>query len=108
MSKFLSPQKLQVIATVLLLSFGVFADVFEPSSISAEIEKVFKNISRAFWVDDVAYSLTDAENFVCLYYDSVASRKLEKIPENFQQKISSEETSANRQNNSQKVQRMIA
>jgi hypothetical protein len=104
MSKFSSHQKLQII--ILLLSYGVFAEVFEPSQISTiseEIGKVFKNISRAFWVDDVAYSLTDAENFVCLYYDSVASRRLDRISETFQQKTSSDETTSRHMDDSQKV-----
>ena len=94
----MSQDKMKIVVAFLFFSttsFGVLADtLFDAnlSSISDEIEKVFKNISGAFWVDDVAYSLTEAEHLVFLYYESVASRRLATLPA-FQQLVQAEDTS---------------
>ncbi len=43
-------------------------------------------------MDNVAYSLTEAEHLVFLYYESVASRRLATIPA-FQQLVQADDTS---------------
>ena len=64
--------------------------------------EVFANISQAFWVDNVAYSLTEAEHIVCLYYKSATEKHGETI---HSIQLTTSEDNTSHQNTSQLVRK---
>ena len=72
-------QKILLVASTLVLFDSTFSKIFigdDGVRFDIDIEKVFGNMSKAFYVDDVGYDIVDAENVVRLFYESVAQRRL--------------------------------
>ena len=63
--------------TYFFVTILIFFDVKSLcQTIAADNPKLeLKNVSKAFYVDDVAYDLVDAENVVYLYYETVDNRR---------------------------------
>ena len=63
--------------TYFFVTILIFFDVKSLcQTIAADNPKLeLKNVSKAFYVDDVAYDLVDAENVVYLYYETVENRR---------------------------------
>jgi hypothetical protein len=69
-----------VVVAILLLCDATFLNDVA-SDADVDVDKIY-NVSKAFYVDDVAYDIFDAENVVCLFYENVDNRRFKSRRQN--------------------------